>query len=59
MKDIAAFILVILILAGGITYLVIRDIQNFERKCRSAGGHVITVRDADICVDVNQRVIYT
>jgi hypothetical protein len=33
--------------------------DNYRRQCHNAGGHIISVRDEEICVDHDNRVIFT
>jgi hypothetical protein len=40
------------------TWLVYAHIDDYRGQCHDAGGHIISVRDEEICVDRENRVIF-
>lgn len=49
--------LLVIVVVGGIGYIIWNTSNTFERHCHEQGGRVVTVHDGDICVDENMRVI--
>lgn len=52
------WVLVVAAVIGGIFWIVYADIDGYRRQCHDAGGHVVDVRNNEICVDRENRVIF-
>jgi hypothetical protein len=44
--------------AGGVGWLIYSDVDDYRRQCHRAGGHIVEVKDEEICVDHDGKVIF-
>lgn len=49
--------LVLLALVAGVVWLILADINEYDRACRERGGRTVEIHGSTICVDENDRVI--
>lgn len=49
-----AFILVF----GGLALGIYMTIDAYRSECHGVGGHIVTVRDEEVCVDRDGKVIF-
>lgn len=50
--------LLVIVMLIGAGFAIYRGVVGYRTECHNAGGHIIDVRDADICVDRDNRVIF-
>lgn len=48
----------VIIVVAGLGWLIWAHADDYRGQCHDAGGHIIEVRDAEICVDRENRVIF-
>jgi len=62
MRDFPWFGLVVTVVVatvlGGIIGLIYASVDSYRRQCHDVGGHIISVRDNEICVDRDNKVIF-
>jgi hypothetical protein len=51
------WVLVVAAVVGGVCWVVYAHVDDYRGQCHDAGGHIIDIRDAEICVDRDNRVI--
>lgn len=51
-------IMIFAVVAGGIAWLVYADVNAYRTQCYSNGGHIISVKSEEICVDRDNQVIF-
>lgn len=47
-----------LALFSGIGFGIYLHMDSYRNECHDAGGHVVVVKDVEICVDHDNRVIF-
>jgi len=60
-KGLLGFIVGMLALSGVlglIGWLIYVDINDYRRQCHRAGGHVVSVRNEEVCVNHDNQVIF-
>lgn len=53
-----AFWLAAVALVGGVVYWVVGDYRGYRTACWDNGGHIEEIRNQDICIDSEGRVLY-
>lgn len=50
--------LLVAALLGTLVYLACRDVYGYRHACHVRGGHVVEVKDVEICLDGEDKVIF-
>lgn len=50
--------LVFLGFLGAVGWIIYADANDYRRQCHDSGGHIIEVKDTEICVDRDNGVIF-
>lgn len=48
----------VVLVVAGLGLLLWAHVDSYRGQCHDAGGHIIDIRDAEICVDRDNRVIF-
>lgn len=49
---------VVVIIFVGLGYVVWRDVDGYRGQCHGQGGHIVSVRGSEVCVDRENKVIF-
>lgn len=55
---IAAFIAALTLAIGVLVYWAVSDYRGYRQNCWDNGGHIEEIRNTDICLTPDGRVIY-
>lgn len=50
--------LVVVVFLAGAVWLIWGTIDDYRRQCHNEGGHIISVRNNETCVDHDGKVIF-
>lgn len=45
-------------LLGLLGWLIYSDVDSYRHQCHDSGGHIISVKETEICVDRDNQVIF-